>query len=148
MKDNLFELLLSLFEKTLTQLKEQKSDLVATENVEALDTPLSEVKKVSVEVQLIKEPGLGATRVFTMDEQMKFTKASHQFLVRLSALGIISSQTLELIINKLFFSESRFVSLQETKWTIRNVLAQTLTVEQLSFLDLVLYCQEDEVSLH
>ncbi|NYQ86079.1 DUF494 family protein, partial [Escherichia coli] len=54
----------------------------------------------------------------------------------------------ESIINQLQFSESRIVTLQETKWTIRNALASSLNEEQLTFLDLVLYQTEDELTIH
>ncbi|MDF1758423.1 MAG: DUF494 family protein [Legionellaceae bacterium] len=147
MKDNLFELLLSLFEKTLTQLKE-KQELDSPVEIDLSEEETDEDKKVGVEVQVLKEASTNTTRVFTADEQLKFTKASYQFLMRLSSLGLLSSKSLELVINRLFFSDSRFVSLQETKWTIRNTLAQTLNSEQLAFLELVLYCKEDDISLH
>ena len=68
--------------------------------------------------------------------------------MRIKAWGFVTSEMFELIISKLIFSESRFVSLQETKWTIRNTLANSLDVTQLAFLDLVLYHAEDELLLH
>ena len=61
---------------------------------------------------------------------------------------MINSATMELIINRLLFSDSRFVSLQETKWMFRHTLAETLTADQLSFLELVLYQKEDRLTLH
>lgn len=147
MKDSLFEILLNLFEKTLMQLKEkQQSNLSSNEN--ATKESLVSDKKVSVQVQTIKAASPTAIRVFTRDEQLKLTKTSYQFLMRISSLGIIAPQMLELVINRLFFSDSRFVSLQETKWTIRNTLAQNMNAEQLAFLELVLYFKEDGLSLH
>jgi len=147
MKDSLFEILLSLFEKTLTQLKEKHQTNSVSEQEPVLE-PLTADRKVGVEVQVVKAASSTAIRVFTRDEQLKLTKASYQFLMRISSLGIVAPQTLELVINRLFFSDSRFVSLQETKWTIRNTLAQTLNSEQLAFLELVLYFKEDGLSLH
>ncbi|MDP3562217.1 MAG: DUF494 family protein [Legionellaceae bacterium] len=148
MKDGLFEMLLSLFEKTLTQLKEKhQSDSSATQGTTMLESLTSD-KKVGVEVQIVKPASEQGMRVFTRDEQLKFTKASYQFLMRMASLGLIDQQTMELVINRLFFSDSRFVSLQETKWTIRNTLAQSLDAEQLAFLELVLYFKEDGLSLH
>ena len=79
---------------------------------------------------------------------MKLTKASYQFLMRVALWGVLAPDVLELIINQLIFSESRFVTLQETKWTIRSTLANSLDAEQLAFLDLVLYHKEDELPLH
>lgn len=149
MKASLFELLLSLFEKTLTQLKEkqetsQASLLRDTKTSESISADA----KAGLEIKIIKEPSKIAMRIFSPDEQMKLTKASYQFLVRLASLGLIPAITMELIMNRLFFSDSRFVSLQETKWTIRSTLAQTLDPIQLAFLELVLYFKEDGLSLH
>ena len=146
MKDSLFEFLLSLFEKTITQLKEKTESNLGQEKCVA--TELLTERKIGVEVQVVKSASPDAMRVFTRDEQLKLTKASYQFLMRIAALNIIDPQALELVINRLFFSDSRFVSLQETKWTIRNTLAQSLDPEQLAFLELVLYFKEDGLSLH
>lgn len=150
MKASLFELLLSLFEKTLTQLKEKQQsveDPIALPHMESNETALSD-SKVAVELQVLKQASPQAMRIFSIDEQLKFTRASYQFLMRLSTLGIIPAQTMELIVNRLVFSDSRYVSLQETKWTIRQTLAQTLDPVQLTFLELVLYFKEDGLSLH
>lgn len=146
MKDSLFEFLLSLFEKTIIQLKEKARSNLLKDEVLAIDQPTA--KKVGVEVQILKAAAPQSMRVFTQDEQLKLTKASYQFLMRIASLGIIDSHAMELVINRLLFSDSRFVSLQETKWTIRNTLAQNLDSEQLAFLELVLYFKEDGLSLH
>lgn len=148
MKDNLFELLLSLVEKTLSQLKEKELSHTLNKNTGEDKELKSADKKIGVQVQVLKEAHRNATRLYIKEEQIKLTKASYQFLMQLSSMGLISSQSLELIINRLFFSESRFVSLQETKWTIRNTLSHSLTTEQLAFLELILYSKEDGVVLH
>lgn len=142
MKDNLFELLLNLFEKTLTQLKEShvanhKNGIESEQNAAN-----------AVNFAIIKAAQPNSMRVVTYDEQIKLTKASYQFLMRAVSWGVISKETFEVVIHQLLGSESRFVTLQETKWTIRNTLAQRLDAEQLAFLDLVLYHQEDQLLLH
>ena len=152
MKDSLFALLLNLFEKTISQLKEQqvpdqvKSALQeqSIDHVPAVHMP----HIVSVRVEQVKSAKADSIRVFTPHEQTKLTKASHQFLVRMAAWGVITPDIQELIINRLIFSDSRFVSLQETKWTTRNTLANGLSPEQLAFLDMVLYQKEDQHPLH
>lgn len=150
MKDSLFEILLNLFEKTLSQIKENhepSTQLVANEPAN-LSMPTVKKTKMGVHVEVLKSADERAIRVFTEEERLKFTKASYQFLMRMMSWGIIAPEALELIINRLSFSESRFVNLQETKWTIRNTLAANLTQQQLSFLDLVLYQREDNLSIH
>ncbi|AHE66172.1 DUF494 family protein [Legionella oakridgensis] len=153
MKDSLFEMLLSLFEKTLNKLKENHATDGATketikENLPDLYTSSLDIASEDLEADFFKSARADSMRVFTYDEQMKFTKASYQFLMRLLVWEIIDRDTLELIINQLVFSDSRIVSLEETKWTVRSVLADTLNTKQLAFLDLVLYQKRDGYSLH
>lgn len=147
MKDSLFEMLMNFFEKSLSQLKETKTQ----QNTEAAqqegDSGI-ELTHSGNNTLVVRPAHMHATRVFTADEQMKFTKASYQFIVRMMVWGVIATETMEQIINQLLFSESRFVTLQETKWTIRNTLAEHLDSAQLAFLDLVLYQKEDELPLH
>lgn len=145
MKDNLFEMLLNLFEKSLTQL--QKSHKTGDQDSQDLIND-DELLDSTDQALHIKSAQHKSTRIFTYDEQMKLTKASYQFLMRMKLWSIIDVDVFELILNQLQFSESRIVTLQETKWTIRNVLASSLNEEQLAFLDLVLYQTEDELTLH
>ena len=148
MKDSLFEMLLHLFEKTLTQLKEKHSSANSHEEKADLNAVSTTHQKTSVQLEFIKPAGGLTMRVFSPDEQQRMTKASYQFLVRMMSWGVITAETQELIINRLVFSESRFVTLQETKWTIRNTLADGMNPEQLAFLELVLYQKEDGLPLH
>lgn len=146
MKENLFEMLLSLFEKSLAQLKKNsEKPSLEPEPVDVNDLDELDIHQHMV---CINEANEQSTRVITLIERMKLTKASYQFLVRMKQWGIVNHYVFEAILNQLQFSESRIVSLQETKWTIRNVLAESLEPDQLAFLDLVLYQKEDQLSLH
>lgn len=148
MKDNFFEMLLNLFEMTLSQLKDNHESKNA-KNIESEKVVEQIGDNIVVSaLEIFKKAGSNSIRVFTIDEQMKLTKASYQFLMRIKSWGFVTPEIFELIISKLIFSESRFVSLQETKWTIRNTLANNLDVTQLAFLDLVLYHAEDGLLLH
>ena len=160
MKDNLLEMLLTLFEQTLTQLKEAYVPEIPKElNIEQalnqtthqptnVEVALSTGKKTTLEMLWFRSANTQSMRVFTPEEQMKLTSASHQFLKHLGRLGVLSTDVMEFVINRLMFSESRFVNLQETKWAVRNTLAENLPSEQLAFLDLVLYQKEDSLPLH
>jgi len=153
MKNSWFELMLHFFEQTIMHLKEQHdanntNAIVADQLVNLDESHQTLAKVVRVEVEQIKSPQSCSMRVFTPGEQLKLTKASHQFLVRMASWGVVSAETLELIINRLLFSESRIVSLQETKWTVRQTLANGLNFNQVAFLDLVLYQKEDRLPLH
>lgn len=149
MKDSLFEILLGLFEKTLTQLKEKHLENPTSELVREKVVDLTNsMQKVAVQIQVVQPASDFSMRVLTADEQMKLTKASYQFLMRMVSLNVIDKHAFEMIMNRLVFSDSRFVSLQETKWTIRNTLAQVMDSEELAFLELVLYHTEDGLALH
>lgn len=145
MKDNLFEMLLNLFEKSLTQLQKSHKPVDQEQLIQLNE---DEIFNSEDQALFIKSSKNESTRVFTYEEQMKLTKASHQFLMRMKQWSLINSDLFELIMNQLQFSESRIVTLQETKWTIRNILATSLNEEQLAFLDLVLYQTEDEHTVH
>lgn len=152
MSDSLFKLLLGLFEKTLAQLKEKPvSDSTSVQTDSSpmpADMAATGTKIICLQVEQINAPKQHSIRVFTPCEQMKLTKASYQFLTRMSSWGLVEPETMELIINRLFFSSARIVGLQESKWTVRQALLPRLSVEQLAFLDLVLYQGEDNISLH
>ncbi|RUR19941.1 DUF494 family protein [Legionella sp. km535] len=145
MKDNLFEMLLNLFETSLTQL--QKSHKSDEQGIPEL-TEDDEILHAEDQALFIKTAQEQSIRIFTYEEQMKLTKASYQFLMRMKLWGIIDTNLFETIINQLHGSDSRIVTLQETKWTIRNVLENHMDEEQLAFLDLVLYQKEDELTLN
>lgn len=148
MKDSLFEMLLSLFEQTLTQIKEKHVEASRQEGEQ--ETSVEEVASGSQDysVKIVRAAHATSMRVFTWDEQLKLSKTSYQFLVRMASWGVINDEVFELIMNRLVFSESHFVGLQETKWAIRQTLADILDAKQLAFLDLVLYHKEDALPLH
>lgn len=147
MKDNLFEMLLNLFEKSLTQIQKGNQPANKESSAQINDDEILHTEAED-ESLYIRSAHQHSTRVFTYDEQMKLTKASYQFLVRMQLWNILDTDAFETIMNQLQFSESRIVTLQETKWTIRNVLASNLNQEQIAFLDLVLYQTEDDLTRH
>jgi Smg protein len=133
MKNSWFELLYHFVEKTIAQLNRHPND---------------QAQMVAVSVEQVNNAQNHSLRVFTYHEQMKLTKASHQFLVRMASWGVISAEILELIINRLIFSDSRIVSLRETKVMVRNTLINHLSYEEIAFLDLIMCQKEDRNSVH
>ena len=113
MKDNIFEMLLDLFEASLNQLqkKPKSDDLDALDDLSEEEHSVSEGQMLSLRLQHDE-----STRVLTYMEQLKLTKASYQFLMRMKLCDIVNSEFFELIMNQLYLSESRIVTLQETKW--------------------------------
>jgi Smg protein len=55
---------------------------------------------------------------------------------------------MELILNRLMFSDVHIIHVSEVKWAVRNTMASSLDAEQLAFLDLVLYQKEHGFSLN
>lgn len=143
MKDSLFEILMNFFEKSLSQLKENNE-----ENHTSLIENQVDDQDFDCQTLIIKSAQNKSIRIFTQSEQLKFTQASYHFIIRLMHLNIIASEALEQIINQLLLSESRFVTLEETKWTFRNALGANLKIGQLAFLDLLLYQKENALPLH
>ena len=141
MKDSLFDLLMTFFEKTLSELRE--------DNQQTVDLSSGEQEEDQKDKLYLKSAQKTSLRVFTREEQLKLSSASHQFLTQMVLWRVISAETCEHIINQLLFvSNSRFVSLDETKWTLRKLLASSLSPPQLAFLDLVLYQKEKHFSPH
>ena len=149
MKDSLFEMLLNFFEKTLTQLEEKITEKPADDvkNLASILSPATDQKR-SLQLQFLRPASANSMRIFTPDEQLKLSKSSLQWMIRMQTWGVISAGLFELIMNRLLLSESHVVSLQETKWAIRQIMMDTLDAEQLAFLDLLLYQKENESVLH
>lgn len=152
MKNNFFEILLTLFEKTLSQLKEQHTSEAKNEDTQATESKPSTLRTPpvagSVSRVRFKSARETSIRVYSPDEQFKLTKVSHQFLSRLVSWELLSADDLEIVLIRLMFSETTPVTLEETKWTVRNTLAEKLDTRQLAFLDLILYQEEDGLLLH
>ena len=148
MKDNLLELLMNLFEKTLSQLKEQHACISHQKEHATLDELAIKTHDHQYQLESIAPFHPQALRVFTEQEQRKLTKVSYQFLMRMVNMGVVIEDTLEKVLHRLFFSQSRFVGLQETKWVIRSELEHKLSLKELAFLDLVLYHGEDNLETH
>lgn len=151
MKDSLFEILLNLFEQTLTKLKE--TQLKGPQEHErlkdiAVEDMVSNQPEDGLESHVYKPASRQSIRIFTYDEQMKLTKASYQFLMRLQVWGIVSEEALENILNQLFFSDLRLITLDEVKVAVRAELADQLDTHQLAFLDMVLFAKEQSFILH
>ena len=148
MKDSFFEMLMNFFEKSLSQIKESNTQSTLDQALPFDESETHQFDNLESRTIIVRPAKEQAIRVFTVDEQLKLTKASYQFIMRMILWGVIASEIMEQVLNQLLFSESRFVTLQETKWTIRNTLSEYLDKSQLAFLDLVLYQKEDGYTIH
>jgi len=128
----MFEMLLTLFEQSLAKLRKNQ------ENSDGLLASDDENEFFENQHLSIKTQQHSSIRVFTYDEQIKLTRASQQFLMKMLRSHIIDEEQFETVMSQLVFSESRIVYLQEVKWTVKNTLAPNLTEHQIAFLDLIL----------
>lgn len=146
MKDSLLEILMNFFEKTLTQIKETNQEVKSTDPLISADAETNDKELIESHLFLQRQAKT-SQRVFTPIEQFKLTKASYQYLVRIMRLDIIAPETMEEILHQLLISESPFVTVLETKWAIRAVLASRITdPKEAAFIDMLL-ASKDEASL-
>lgn len=145
MKDNLIEMLYHLFESGLAQINKEHQSL---EQDSSEPTEADELTEAQSSLLFVNSAQSNSIRVLTPDEQNKLTKASYQFLMRLKLWGIIDEYVFESVFNEILYSNSRIITLQEIKWTIRHILEDQLDEKQLAFLDLVLYQKEDILVKH
>ncbi|MBA4697198.1 MAG: DUF494 family protein [Legionella sp.] len=156
MKENLLTLLIDLLKKNLAENDHSASPVEKKTLHRPQDSAGEIMTNQGIENSIVThassssdKPLYEATRRLLMPAEChKLTKASYQFLLRFLQWHLITPETFELIVQQLLSSESRLVSLQETKWAIRKNLETTLDPHQLAFLDLILYHSEDKVTRH
>lgn len=149
MKDNLLEKLMELFNDSLSKrTKAAKSSDLDRNNVKDNAIDWNELSNIENNTYFIRESEKKSNRIPCLQEKIKLTSRSSRFLVQLHHMNIIGEKTFELILNQLVFSNSGFVTLNETKWVIFKTLESSLTENQLALLNLILYQKEDEITQH
>lgn len=146
MKDSLLEKLMQLFDQSLSKrLKKPKQDIMNHNEGNHVENwgDLSSIEKNSC---FIKGAQSQSKRILCLQERLKFTKKSHQFIEYLMQLDIIGEKTFELIMNQLLFSDSHFISLNEAKWVVHHTLVDSLDEQQLAFLNMILSLPEDNLA--
>jgi uncharacterized protein Smg (DUF494 family) len=142
MKDQLFEMLLSLFEQTLTQLKSQQQQL------DDLDNHLISIDKDSITLPIFHAQSDKGTRVITILEQAKLTKPALQFLMRLLHTEVLSSAQFEQVMNLVLDSNMRFVSVEEIKYIAHQVLSDSLSDRELMMLEFSFNAETTRTTMH
>lgn len=142
MKDQWFEMLLSLFEQTLTQLKSQQQQL------DDLDNHLISIDQDSITVPIFHAQSDKGTRVLTVIEQAKLTKPALQFLMRLLHTGVLSSEQFEQTMNLVLDSNMRFVSVEEIKYIAHQVLSDALSDRELMMLEFSFNAETTRTTMH
>ncbi|MDD3576519.1 DUF494 domain-containing protein [Halothiobacillus sp.] len=87
-------------------------DAAASEPAELSNLPLAEVSA----------PKPTSFRVFTAEEQMALDVESRGLLVQLEAIGILSAQTRETVIERALALDNEELDLEDIKWVVMLVL--------------------------
>lgn len=146
MKDQLFEMLLSLFEEALVNLRRHHQQLESAheksqESIDVLDSH-------SGEAQIIQPPTSDAMRVLTVLEQVKLTKPAIQFLMRLRHTGMLTSVQFEQVMNLVMDSHLRYVPVSEVTMMAHLVLAERLSHRELLMLEFALDMENTQANMH
>lgn len=128
MNDQLFEMLLSLFEQALTKLKHHQKQL---------ESSLPHVAQHSTSESLlyVQDPSVGSMRVLTIYEQVKLTKPAHQFLMRLMQSGMLSAVQFEHLMNQVLDYPERFVTVNDLAMMVHQDLSESLSPKELMMLE-------------
>jgi uncharacterized protein Smg (DUF494 family) len=144
MKDNLLEKLMQLFDERLSKRTEPTQDSTMNHDADLW----GELNSIEKNTYFIRDALPRSKRILCLQERIKFTNKSYKFLEHLIHLNLIGEKTFELIMNQLLFSNSEFVSLNETKWVVHQTLSDSLDEHQLAFLNVILYQHEDKMTQH
>jgi hypothetical protein len=145
MKDQLFEMLLSLFEQALTHLRNQPQNNESFQNypehVNLHDT-------VEGESVVYQQASLLSTRVMTVIEQVKLTKPAIQFLIRLLHTGMLNTLQFEHVMNMVLESSERYVTVAEATRIVHQVLSESLSFKELLMLEFALDLDRSQAKMH
>lgn len=78
-------------------------------------------------------------RVYSDYESNKLDTNCRDYIAYLEKLGLIDFMAREELINQLMLSDSNKISLDELKWTLIEIMDESLSSDQLNFLDFVLF---------
>jgi len=129
MKENIFEVLMYLFENYLEDEFETlpDSDVIRTELLEAGFEQI-EVSKAfdwleSLSIRRAIKPTVASTfRIFSNQEKSRLDIECRDFIMFLEQTGILSSANREIVLDRIMALENEEISLEKLKWIILMVL--------------------------
>lgn len=141
MNDQLFEMLLSLFEQALTRLKHHQKQLESSH--------LHTSHHVSSEdLQYYQDPSSDSVRVLTIYEQVKLTKPAYQFLMRLMQSKMLSAVQFEHIMNQVLDFHERFVTVNDLAMMVHQDLSESLSPKELMMLEFMFDSELENITKH
>lgn len=147
MKENIFDVLIYLFENYLDNTTElvPDSEGIKTELVQA-GFEHTEVNSAFNWLETLTEPSTiiprhsSAFRIFIQQEEVKLDLECRNLLLFLEHSGILTPTTREIVIDRAMAIESKTLSLNELKWTVLMVLlSQTDDEAALSRMEDIVY---------
>ena len=145
MNDQLFAMLLSLFEQTLAQIKQQQKALeIALEN----DAEYFANSIASGDIPVFQYPSEHSTRVLTRLEQAKLTRPALQFLMRLMHTGMLSAEQFEQVMNLVLETKPHFVNVEEVKQIMHEVLSESLSHKEILMLEFAYDVETSPITMH
>jgi uncharacterized protein Smg (DUF494 family) len=142
MNDQLFEMLLSLFEQALTNRCDQLIDQKASQDLDELSLDRDPFFQ---EHQAASDKSM---RVLTSAEQLKLTKPAIQFLYQFMHTGLVNSFQFEEIMHMILDSEEAYVTLADLREIIHQVLAEFLPAKDLIMLEFALNLETIPTTMH
>jgi Smg protein len=128
MKENLFDVLIYLFENYMDEESElvPDPDAIRTELLEA-GFPQGDINKAfdwleSLAEQQIIRTASPTFRIFSSQEVVKLDVACRGFLLSLEQMGILTSACRELVIDRVMALNEENISLENLKWVVLMVL--------------------------
>ncbi|NOY63738.1 MAG: DUF494 domain-containing protein [Gammaproteobacteria bacterium] len=133
MKENVFDVLMYLFEHYMDEALELKPDKASVKKeLDKIGFPKTEINKAFVwledlvRLQESSDHSLASTnysiRVFSGSESKKLDVECRGFLLFLEQLGVLNSTTREVVIERVMALESLNIDLDQLKWIILMVL--------------------------
>jgi hypothetical protein len=142
MKDQLFEILLSLFEQTLNHLRDHQEQLQETESKDVL------IEQQHSQFEYVQSPSDSSIRILTLLEQVKLTKPAIQFLMRLMHTGMLNAFQFEEVMNLVLESQHRYVTVEEVGIIIHQVLSESLSQRELLMLEFAFDLETSPTTMH
>lgn len=139
MNDQLFEMLLSLFEQALSQRSERQAKTYENEDLDDELCPPFLVNQL---------PSEYSTRVLTMTEKLKLTKPALQFLYRMMQAKVLDALHFEEIMHAVLESEYAYVTLANLRQIIHSVLLEFLPSRELLMLEFALNLETMPTTMH
>lgn len=129
MKENVFDVLIYLFEKFMDGAIEDRpdADAVRTDLMEAGFPPLEITKALDWLDSLADMPELGqltppAFRIFSVAEEARLDSDARGLLMFLEQTGILAPESRELVIDRVMALDEDHLTLDNLKWIVLMVL--------------------------